>query len=311
MPSRKSPAQIQAELRRLQQRQRQAISNYNREVDKYNRAVRKAVNDYNADVRRANQAIDRYNSAARSHNAKVRANRERLRRELTKLNSGPRTQTVRVTYRTSVQRLTTSFETLEQRAVAEGWADSDLLEDSSLEAANSVAALNALLRDDDATDASDATDEEVARLQATRIGDELSQLDPDLDRRWRGALFALNPRNPDAARHFCTSAREMLSDILSNVAPTERVLADDPRCERTEQGSVTRRARIWHCLRRKGLAVEDLADFVEADIENVLTLFGEFNTGTHGSAGRFTLDQLKTLKVRAEDAILFVVGIAA
>ena len=307
MPSRKSPAQIKAELRRLQQRQRQAISNYNREVDKYNRSLRAAVNDYNAGARRVNQAIDRYNSAARSHNAEVRGNRDRLRREVAKLNSSTRTQTVRVTYRTSVERLTTSYDVLERRAVDEGWAHSDLLESSSLETANSVAALNALLSD---VPTAEATDEDVAGLQATRIDDELAQIDPDLDRRWRGALFALNPRNPDAARHFCASAREMLSDILSKVAPTDSVLAEDPKCERTEQGSVTRRARIWHCLRRKGLAIGDLADFVEADIENVLALFGEFNSGTHGSAGRFTLDQLRTLKTRAEDAVLFVVRIA-
>jgi hypothetical protein len=45
MTSRKSPAQIRAELRRLQQKQRQAINDYNR-------AARKAVNDYNAGVRK-------------------------------------------------------------------------------------------------------------------------------------------------------------------------------------------------------------------------------------------------------------------
>ena len=77
----------------------------------------------------------------------------------------------------------------------------------------------------------------------------------------------------------------MLSDILEAVAPNGRVLAEDPNCARTEQGSVTRRARVQHCLRRSGQALDGRADFVEADIDNVLALFGEFNTGTHGSAG--------------------------
>jgi hypothetical protein len=308
VPSRKSPSQIQAELRRLQQRQRQAVSNYNREVDKYNRAVRQAVNEHNSNVRKVKQSIDRYNSAARTHNAKVRANQERLRREVARLNSASRTQTVRVTYRTSVERLTSSFATLERQAESAGWADSDVLEFTSAETANSVAALNALLREAPATEASD---EEVDELQLTRIGNELANLDRDLDSRWRGALFALNPRNPDAARHFCTSAREMLSDVLTLVAPTEQVVAQDPECERTDQGNVSRRARIRFCLRRSGFALDGLAEFVDADIDNVIDLFGEFNSGTHGSAGRFSFEQLRTLKARVEDAVLFVMRIAA
>lgn len=308
MPQRRSPAQIQAELRRLQQRQRQAVSNYNREVDKYNRNLRNAVNDHKAGVRRRNQAIDRYNSAARAHNAKVRTNRERLRREVARLNASPPTRTVRVTYRTSVERLTTSFESLERRAESQGWADSDVLGLTSAETANSVAALNALLAEGTAGEASDG---DVNELQSTKIGSQLAELDPDLDSRWLGALFALNPRNPDAARHFCTSSREMLSDILAMAAPTERVLAEEPGCERTDQGSVSRRARIGYCLARSGIALDGLAEFVESDIENVLELFGEFNSGTHGSAGRFSLEQLSTLKVRVEDAVLFMLRIAS
>ena len=308
MPPRKSPSQIQAELRRLQQRQRQAVRDYNREVEKYNHAVRKAVSDHNSDVRKVNRAIGQYNTAARMHNTKVRANRERLRREVARLNRAPRTQTVRLTYRASVERLTTSFGVLEREAEAQGWADTDVFDFTSAEAANSVAALNALLADDAVAD---PTEEEIEALQATRIGSELAVLDADLDRRWRGALFALNARNPDAARHFCTSAREMLADILSTVAPSERVLAEDPACERTDQGTVSRRARIQYCLRRSGLALDSISDFVETDIDNVIALFGEFNSGTHGSAGQFSLDQLRTLKGRVEDAVLFVLRIAS
>lgn len=306
VPTRKSPAQIRAELNRIQQRQRQAVNNYNRAVNDYNRARREVVNKYNAGVRDLNRAIDRYNTAARSHNSQVRANRDRLRREVARLNAAP-PETVRVTYRTSVDRFTSSYRLLEQNAEVQGWADTDLFAASSAEAANSVAALNALLADD--TEAS--FDEDSSDLQQTGLGDQLASLDPDLEQRWRGALFALNPRNPDAARHFCTSAREMLSDILSTVAPTDDVLAADPQCERTDQGTVSRRARIKFCLHRSQLAVDGLLDFVEADIENVLALFGEFNSGTHGSAGRFSLDQLRTLKARVESAVLFVMRLTA
>lgn len=306
MPARKSPAQIKAELRRIQQKQRQAVNNYNRAADKFNRDLRKAVNDHNANVRRTNQAINKYNSAARAHNAQVRANRDRLRRELSRLGSGGRTSNTRTTYRTSVDKFAASYLVLEQGATSHGWADTDVFGLSTAETANSVAALNALLSDGSER----ATEQEIADLQSTSITDELAGLSPDLDHRWRGALFALDTRNPDAARHFCTSAREMLTGILSTVAPTDQVLAADPDCERTQEGKITRRSRIHYCLRRSGLDLDGLADFVENDIDNVLALFGEFNSGTHGDAGRFNLEQLRALKVRVEDAILFVLRIA-
>lgn len=298
MPPRKSPAQIQAELRRLQQRQRQAVNDYNR-------SLRKAVTEHNAGVRRLNQSIDRYNSAAKAHNSKVRANRERLRRELERLSASTRSSTTS-SYRTSVSRLTTSFDSLERRATDEGWADSEIFALTSGEAANSVAALNALAGVDVAPSEPDEEDE----LRSSRIEGELVALDEDLDRRWRGALFALHPANPDAARHFCTSSREMLADVLEAVAPASVVEAADPACDRTPQGSVSRRARIQYCLKRGGLEHEILEAFVDDDIDNVLALFAEFNSGTHGAAGKFSIGQLRTLKTRVEDAVLFVLKIA-
>lgn len=74
----------------------------------------------------------------------------------------------------------------------------------------------------------------------------------------------------------------------------------------TDEGRPTRRAKIQFCLARKALAAPELVDFVEDDFENVATLFGVFNDGTHGSAGKFDLDQLASLKIRVEDAIRFL-----
>lgn len=219
-----------------------------------------------------------------------------------------RSKSVRVQYRTSVSRLTEAVDRLDERSPISAWGDTDILDASEGEAANSVAALNALL---DQAPAKDPTGAEVEELQATVVDRELARLDTDLDARWRGALFALHPRNPDAARHFCTSTREMLSDMLDIVAPSHLVEMDDPSCARTQQGSVSRRARIRFCLRRSGTYDKVLEDFVEEDITNVLALFREFNEGTHGAAGRFTLGQLNALKIRAEDAIRFIIRIAA
>lgn len=104
-----------------------------------------------------------------------------------------------------------------------------------------------------------------------------------------GSLFSLSPRNPDAARHFCTSAREVLIAMIDDAAPGSRVTEDDPSCNRTDRGGPTRRAKVGFLVRRKGIEEESIEDLIEEDIDNVLRLFHEFNSGTHGHAGRFTI----------------------
>lgn len=69
---------------------------------------------------------------------------------------------------------------------------------------------------------------------------------------------------------------------------------------------MSRRSRIRYCLTRKGMEGDELEAFVEEDISNVVALFREFNSGTHGGAGRFTITQLTTIKRRVEDAIRFL-----
>ena len=66
---------------------------------------------------------------------------------------------------------------------------------------------------------------------------QLAASQADLSDRWRGALFALSPRNPDAARHFCTSAWEIFSRIFDWAAPDMAVRSSFPHEELTKQGS--------------------------------------------------------------------------
>ena len=276
MPRQVSRSQLQSQIRQVQARNRQAVNNYNREVQAYN--------------------------------SRVRANRDRLRRELERLNRTPTRVAVRYTvYHRSVMTLQESFSRLEAVAGDASWGGDDaLFEMSEAEAANSVAVLNALSAE---TPPVTLGAREVAELQATTIGDELASIDADLDRRWSGALFALHPSNPDAGRHFCTSSREMLDSILKQAAPDHDVLAADPDAPKTEQGSPTRHARVVYCLRRRNLYDDSLATFIDDDIENIVTLFREFNDGTHGHAGRFDLAHLRAVKLRVEDAIRFVAQI--
>ena len=57
---------------------------------------------------------------------------------------------------------------------------------------------------------------------------------------------------------------------------------------------------------RKGIDEQSIESLVEVDINNVLGLFREFNNGTHGHAGRFTITQLNALRIRVESAIGFI-----
>ena len=285
MVRRVSPAQARTQIRQAQARAKQAVDRYNQQV------------------RKVNRAIDDYNRAARTHNTQVRVNRQRLRAALQQMNARPRASTTKyVTYRTSVTRVERSFTAVDAAAAAgQMGAAPRVLDLVEAEAASSVETLNDLL---DTPASAQALD-----LRMTVLVDELAEIAPELDARWRGALFALHPENPDAARHFCTSAREIISDILDAEAPDSAVKDAIPNYPKTPNGSVSRRAKILYFLERSGHAHDALTDFVETDIESVISLFTDFNRATHGAAGTFDLAQLAAIKRRVEGAIQFIHGL--
>jgi hypothetical protein len=175
---------------------------------------------------------------------------------------------------------------------------------SEKENANSLAALNALETNE--PDVRPANDDD---LFSTAVTSELCSISTDLDSRWKGALFSLSPKNPDASRHFCTSAREIFIQILDHFAPDDRVLSRFPACEKTDKGHPTRRWKISYILLNSGIPGDRAIDFVDEDITNVLQLFRVFNDGTHGSAGKFEFAQLRTIKERVESGIIYLTTI--
>ncbi len=103
---------------------------------------------------------------------------------MARLNSS-RTTTRYVVYRRSVVTLQQSFSRIETSAGAGRWhGGADLFDLSEGETANSVAVLNALLTE---RGPAGATDLELS-LQRTSITRELTEISPDLDARWHGAL---------------------------------------------------------------------------------------------------------------------------
>ena len=178
MARRYSASQIRSTLRQAQQKRQQAITKCNDAVRRYNQGVRTAVN--------------RYNQAVRSHNERVRANRRRLASELARLNSKPTITTASyAVYHTSVQTLQRSYGRLETSADSQQLDAryNRLLDLSEREAANSAEVTNCILGDQPAAAGS------VDELEDAELLDRLRGISTDLDDRWNGAVFSLNPQN--------------------------------------------------------------------------------------------------------------------
>ena len=285
-----STSQWRSKIRQAQQRQQRAIQEYNRRVREHNRSIERSVSEYNRQVR--------------AYNARVRAHRQRLANEIRRLQQR-RVTTRYVTLKTSFESVHATHVRLENAASrgALGPQYDDVLELSEREAANSAAVMNTLLDGASSPEGKYSVD---TNSLATPI---LAKVSQDYAHRWSGALFALNPNNPDAARHFCASSREILTEILATNARDDQVIAVFPNCDLTPQGRPTRRSKIRYFLHKKGLTSDDLEEFVEADMKDVVELFDVLNQGTHGPAGTFDMEQLMAMRKRVEDNILFLMDL--
>lgn len=315
-----TPSEYNNWVRQQQNVQREAIRRYNQEVDRFNRANRAAaekyardhnrevdrvnqhnkrvVDDYNRRVRQKNQnaaaAVSKYNSAVRAYNAQVERDRQRRISALRAISS-PRY----VEVRQSTFELSERFDRVERSAGATSYAD--LLALSEKEASNSAAVAEALVADDPKAPES---------AQDTGILEYLAGFSQDLCDRWRGALFSMSPSNPDAGRHFCTSVREIFSEILDNWADNDDVREANPSCELTPNGTPSRRAKIRYLLNRKGADSPEMLGFVEKDIDDIVQLFHVFNEATHGSAGKHGFAKLQSIRQRVEGGIMFLAAVA-
>lgn len=302
MVRRISVSQFNSLMRQQQQKQRQLQQRQKQAVDKVKRDLERAHRELKVQERKRIQAVEKYNREARAHNARVRANQQRLRVELAKLKQRT-TPAHLATLRVSIDVVQSSYSRLEKSASAGELGDSynDVLDLSEKEAANSASVANALVGDarpmsDDAPDSPDSP-----------LTQTLEAISTELAKRWKGALYALNPQNPDAARHFCTSAREIISQILDVKAPDVDVVAALPSCELTpEKKTPTRRAKIQYVLLRSGKTESELEEFLDADMKNVVDLFQIFNKATHGEAGAYSYAQLRVVRERVEDALIFL-----
>lgn len=323
--ARMTPQQYNALLRRQQQARDQAIRRYNQEVDRVNRAnkaaAEKAVRDYNREVDRVNQknrrvvtevnreigrinqhnrqvdqknraAVDKYNRAVRTYNATV--DRQR-RKQIAALQASTSSRYVEV--RRSTIDLSERFDRASQNV-----ANNDLIALLGREASNSATVAETLIAEEPIA---------IPETEDTGIMEYLQGFSQDLCDRWTGAIYALNPANPDAARHFCTSAREIFTEILDKWADNKEVLEADPSCDLTpNKTGPSRRAKIKYLLRRKGADTPEVLGFVDKDIDDILQLFHVFNEATHGAAGKHAFTKLLNIRQRVEGGIMFLAAVA-
>lgn len=286
------------------------IDNYNRAAKNHNAQVKRNIDQHNREVKKyndqLNRNIDNYNREVRKFNSAQQAKRQNLQREVKKFNQSKSIVSYSIGYsiRHSTEILESKYNDLENYAQTNQLHNnSSLLVDyPTQEISNSVQLYNSF----SGIDPGDYL--EPSTLQRTLVEEQLYSISTELGKRWQGAIFSLNPQNPDAARHFCTSVREIFIQLIDLKAPDSNVLVSCPSCE-LHDGRPNRRAKISYILSKKSLAFDSMQTFVESDIDDILGLFRSLNDGTHGSAGTFGVQQLLKLKKRAEDSIIFITAL--
>lgn len=304
------------------QQYKRKIDEYNRKVKQHNAKVQRDVDKYNRDVKRHNdqliqqqnreikkvnaynkKQVDNYNRQIREYNSDQQKRRLQLQSAVNKFNQSRNsyiTTRTSIVYTKSVQNLENNYEVLDNYNRTNHIEDNSLLVDyPTQETSNSVQLYNSITGFDQG--------EELNPLDLNRsiVEEKLFELSSELGKRWRGALYSLNPQNPDAARHFCTSIREIFIQLIDIKAPSQKVLEYNPNAL-LHNGQPNRKEKIRYILTGQGNSSQELVSFIDADVDDLLTLFRTLNDGTHGSAGTFNVQQLLKLKKRAEDSIVFI-----
>ncbi len=264
-------------------------------------AQRKAERQLKNELNQASRKIERdINREIRNYNSKMQHNRQIVLRELKKLQTHS-TMTIRSSYTISLDAMQKHYVTIGNVYQNESLTPQQeyILNLIEQEQANGLITANVVENNDFPAENTDDIE----------IGAKLQHVSDDLNNRWKGAVFAINPQNPDAARHFCTSAREIFTEFIELKAPDDAVFQYNPNCQKTNQGNATRREKIKYMMRNSNMD-ESVISFAESDITNILELFHVLSDGTHGPAGRYSYQNLLQVKKRVEQGIYFLCEIS-
>ena len=156
----------------------------------------------------------------------------------------------------------------------------------------------------------DSDEDQAVSLEIqTEIKDDiealLSQFDKSLIKLWQGATQAVTSSNPDAARHYSISLRELLTHIIHRLAPDDQIRSWSDSPELYHDGKLTRRARLLYICR--GINHEPFSRFLRKDIDSILACFELFQEGAHAIDANLSTIQLDLLRIRTESSIRFLI----
>ncbi len=281
MVKRMNISQLNSKMRQIQNKTNQQLKRIQRDTERQiKRESTKMINDYKKNIRK---------------------NYQKLQKELNRFNNS---QHMTTKYTISVRDLNSSYEKVNAtyNQLNSTTKEKEIFNYIEQENVNNLTVANTLI--------SSETEEDIdTELQDNVIGSQLKKLSDDLNNRWLGAIFALNPHNPDATRHFCTSTREIFTEIFDKYAKDKEVFSIFPDCDKTDRGNATRKSKIKYFLWKKSIDIKNADEFIDNDIDNILELYHILSDGTHGAAGRYSIIQLKAIKKRVEDGISFLCSI--
>ena len=281
MVKRMNISQLNSKMRQIQNKTNQQLKRIQRDTERQiKRETTKMINDYKKNIRK---------------------NYQKLQKELNRFNNS---QHMTTKYTISVRNLNSSYEKVNAtyNQLNSTTKEKEIFNYIEQENVNNLTVANMLI-------SSEAEEDIDTELQDNVIGDQLKKLSDDLNNRWLGAIFALNPHNPDATRHFCTSTREIFTEIFDKYAKDKEVFSIFPDCDKTDRGNATRKSKIKYFLYKKGIDIKNADEFIDNDIDNILELYHILSNGTRGEAGRYSISQLKAIKKRVEDGINFLCSI--
>jgi hypothetical protein len=149
-----------------------------------------------------------------------------------------------------------------------------------------------------------AADEIWAGVQAhtlAYIEAVLPELNPNLIKSWQGAWDTAKRRGPDWARHSASSIRFLLSEVLTAVAPPDKINKAELPKEFVKDGQIQRLGQIhWLC---GPLQNRSYGKVVRADLDSAMTIVSAMNEAVHEDHSDELEEAFRTMAVRAAVAL--------
>jgi hypothetical protein len=134
------------------------------------------------------------------------------------------------------------------------------------------------------------TDDRLQRL--------LLELDPELVNLWLGAKEAISSDNPDNARHFNVSLRELFTHILHRLAPDKEIKSWSTNPDDYRDGRPTRDTRLRYIYRE--VNDDSFGTLIKKFISFSLELMDFLNRSTHAPRINMREMQFKMIMMQIE-----------